>query len=142
MAPAAAGDNYGGCSATVSDPTPSAGDVVTITGSGAADGGEVTATLDGDEVGSGTADAEGDFSFDATIPDDASGSETLSVSCGAGRGTFPLTVSVLGSGATAADGGDELPRTGSSSKDMTLTALGTIAGGAALVALARRRAST
>jgi LPXTG-motif cell wall-anchored protein len=110
LSSAGAGGNYGGCSATVSDTTPEPGQSVTVSGSGAVDGGAVSATLDGAEVGTGTADAAGDFTFTATIPSSASGSETLEVSCGANRGTFPLTLTVVaGSGLLPATGSDSLP---------------------------------
>jgi LPXTG-motif cell wall-anchored protein len=132
MAPAGAG--HDGCVATVSDTTPSPGQTVTVDGSGAADGGSVSATLDGAEVGSGTADAEGTFSFSATIPSSASGDETLEVSCGAGRGvaSVSLTVSASGSG--------QLPATGSSSTaPMTTVGLAAVALGGAALGAARWR---
>jgi len=78
------GQSYGGCQATVSSTDVSAGQTITVTGSGAVADGTVTASIDGSEVGSGTADGAGNFSFAATIPDTASGSETLSVDCGGG----------------------------------------------------------
>jgi LPXTG-motif cell wall-anchored protein len=140
-APAGAGGNYGGCSATVSDSTPSAGQLVTVSGSGASDGGSVSATLDEEQIGTGTADSQGDFSFEATIPSDASGTETLAVSCGTGNGVFPLTITVAG--AEESSDAADLPSTGSSSTvPMALVGLGALAGGTVLVGVARKRSHT
>jgi LPXTG-motif cell wall-anchored protein len=133
-APAGAGGNYGGCSATVSDTTPEPGQTVTVTGSGAADGGTVSASVDGTEVGTGTADAAGDFTFEATIPADADGEVTLDVSCGANRGTFPVVL-------TVAAGAPTLPATGSSDTlPLTAIALGALAVGGVVLGGARLRA--
>jgi LPXTG-motif cell wall-anchored protein len=134
MAPAGAGGNYGGCSATVSDTTPSAGQVVTVTGSGAADGGAVSASFGDVEIGTGTADAQGNFEFEATIPSDASGEGSLAVDCGVG--VFPITLQVAGAPGS-------IPRTGSSSTTpMVAIGLGAVATGAVLVGVARKRART
>ena len=134
MAPAGAGGNYGGCSATVSDTTPSAGQVVTVTGSGAADNGPVTATFGDAEVGTGTADAQGNFEFDATIPSDASGEGSLEVDCG--TGVFPIVLSITGAPGS-------IPRTGSSNTTpMVAIGLGAVAAGAVLVGVARKRSRT
>jgi LPXTG-motif cell wall-anchored protein len=133
LSSAGAGGNYGGCSATVSDTTPAPGQSVTVTGSGAADGGAVSATIDGAEIGTGTADAFGDFSFTAVIPSTASGSETLEVSCGANRGTFPLTL-------TIAVGGTTLPATGSDSLPLAWIGLAAVAAGGVVLGGARLRA--
>lgn len=135
LAPAGAqdgGGNYGGCNATVSDTTVQPGQTVTVTGSGAAVGGDVSASIDGTEVGSGTADAEGNFTFSATIPAGASGNVTLSVSCGPNRGVDTV---VLGVGA------DTLPETGSNSSfPMAQAGLAAVALGGALLGASRFRA--
>lgn len=128
------GGNYGGCNATVSDTTPTPGQTVTVSGSGAAVDGAVTASIDDKEIGSGTADAQGDFSFDATIPATASGDETIEVSCGPNRGVAVLSVTVGGTGALPATGSDSLPLTG--------VAIFALALGAGFVALARHRSQT
>jgi LPXTG-motif cell wall-anchored protein len=137
MASAGAGGNYGGCSATVSDTTPEPGQTVTVSGSGAADGGTVSASVDGTEVGTGTADAAGAFTFTATIPTTATGEVSLAVSCGANRGTFPITLTVVA-------GSDELPATGSSgTMSLTTIALGALAvGGLALLGARKWARST
>lgn len=128
------GGNYGGCNATVSDTTPTAGQTVTVTGSGAAVDGAVSASIDDKEIGSGTADADGDFSFDATIPSTASGDESVEVSCGANRGTAVLSVTVGGTGALPATGSDSLPLAG--------VAIFALVLGAGFVGLARYRSQT
>lgn len=133
LAPASAqdGGGYGGCNVTVSDTTVQPGQSVTVTGSGAAADGAVTASIDGAEVGSGTADAAGDFSFAAAIPASASGNETLSVSCGATRGTDTIVLAV---------GSESLPATGSSSSlPMAQVAVAALALGAVALGAARLR---
>lgn len=135
LSPAAAqdggGGNYGGCNASVSDTNVQPGQTVTVTGSGATVDGAVVATIGEDEVGSGTADAEGNFSFDATIPSGASGNQTLSVSCGPNRGVADLVLGV---------GSDQLPATGSSSTvPMTQIALAALVVGAGALGAARLR---
>jgi LPXTG-motif cell wall-anchored protein len=133
-ATAGAGGNYGGCTATVSDTTPEPGQSVTVSGSGAADGGAVSASVDGTEVGSGTADATGNFTFTATIPASASGEVSLVVSCGANRGEAPVTLTVVA-------GSSELPATGSSSTmPLTTLALGALAVGGVALGAARLKA--
>ena len=137
VASPAGAQNYGGCTATVSDTTPTPGQVVTISGTGAALSGAVTASLDGAEIGAGTADTAGEFSFSATIPTTATGSETLSVDCGGGSvDSAVLTV-------TATVGGsDTLPATGSSSPlPLAGAAVAALAIGGGAIVIARRRAS-
>lgn len=133
LAPVSAqdGGGYGGCNATVSDTNVQPGQSVTVAGSGAAAAGTVTASIDGAEVGSGTADAAGDFSFAVDIPASASGNETLSVSCGATRGTDAIVLGI---------GSDLLPETGSSSSlPMTQVAVAALALGAVALGAARLR---
>jgi LPXTG-motif cell wall-anchored protein len=110
------GQEYGGCNATASDTDVSPGDTITIEGSGASAGGTVTASIDGAVVGSGTADASGNFSFDVTIPATASGSEQLTVDCGGTANVAGITLTVSGTAPTdGATDDDELPRTGDQS---------------------------
>lgn len=137
LASPAGAQNYGGCTATVSDTTPTPGQVVTVSGTGAAMSGTVTASLDSAEIGTGTADEAGEFSFSATIPTTATGEETLSVSCGGGS-VDDLTLTV-----GAATGSPNLPATGSSSSiPLAQLAVGALAiGGISLLVANRRRAS-
>lgn len=134
VSPAGA-QNYGGCTATVSDTTPTPGQVVTVSGTGAANGGTVTASLDDATVGTGTADSAGEFSFSATIPTTASGSKTLDVDCGATVDSVTITV-----GAATGSGG--LPETGSDSLPLTVLALGALAIGGVVLAGARMRSKS
>jgi LPXTG-motif cell wall-anchored protein len=134
----AGAQNYGGCTASVSDDTPTPGQVITVSGTGAALSGTVTASLDDAEIGTGTADAAGEFSFSATIPTSASGSEELTVDCGGGSvDAITLTVGTAG-------GSGSLPATGSnSSLPLAQAAVAALAlGGIALVASRRRAAKT
>ena len=138
MAPAGAqdggGGNYGGCNATVSDTTPTAGQKVTVSGSGAAVSGDVSASLDDAEIGSGTADADGNFMFDATIPSTANGTESVTVDCGPNRAAVVLSITVGGSGGLPATGSDSIPLAG--------VAIFALALGAGFVGLARYRSQT
>ena len=131
LVPSPAGaQSYGGCAATVSDTTPTAGQTVTVTGSGAANNGPVSASVSGTTVGSGTATSTGTFSFSATIPTSASGTVTLSVSCG-GAEVDALTLTVAAG---------SIARTGASSTlPLTLAAFGALGVGAAVLTIARRR---
>jgi LPXTG-motif cell wall-anchored protein len=133
MAPASAGNTYGGCNAAVSDTTPEPGQTVTVSGTGAADGGTVSASIADNEIATGTADAAGAFEFEATIPASATGTVSLAVSCGANRGTFPITLTVVA-------GSGNLPATGTSSTiPLTLIALGALAVGGVVLGGARLR---
>lgn len=132
----AGAQNYGGCTATVSDTTPAPGQVVTVSGTGAGLSATVTASLDDATIGTGTADEAGEFSFSATIPATASGAETLEVDCGGGSvDSVELTV---GSGT----GAPTLPATGSSSTaPLAELAVGSLALGGIALAVSRRRAA-
>lgn len=136
LATPAGAQNYGGCTATVSDDTPTAGQVITVSGTGAALSGAVTASLDDAEIGAGTADAAGEFSFSATVPASATGEEELSVDCGGGSvDTLTLTIA-------AAGGSGSLPETGSnSSLPLAQAAVAAMAIGGLAVVASRRRAA-
>jgi hypothetical protein len=159
LAPSASAQDYGGCQATVSDDTPDPGQVITVTGSGAANDGPVSASLDGTEVGSGTATGTGTFSFSATIPASASGTETLSINCFDGGQVLGITLTVNQPAptttttagptttvaptttTTAAVAAAGLPRTGSSSTlPMTTVALALVVLGSGVLATLRLRA--
>jgi len=134
LASPAAAQNYGGCTATVSDTTPAPGQVVTVSGTGAAMSGDVTASIGSTEVGSGTADTAGEFSFSATIPASASGTQTLSVDCGGGSvDSVTLTV------AAATTGSGNLPATGSNSLPLATVGLAALAIGGVVLVGARMR---
>jgi LPXTG-motif cell wall-anchored protein len=130
--------NYAGCQAVLSDTTPSPGQTITFSGTGAGPFESVTAKLLGSVIGSGQADANGAFEFSATIPADlAPGTYTVSVSCGPTGGVIGVTI-VVGAVAPA----PPLPTTGSDDT-LPLLRLGIalIAGGAIILAAVRRRTS-
>jgi LPXTG-motif cell wall-anchored protein len=129
----AGAQNYGGCNATVTDDTPAAGQTVTVSGSGGHPNGAVSAAVAGTTVGSGTADASGNFSFPATIPASATGTITLDISCGAGAGVDAITL-------TISAGGQPLPVTGSSDTiPLTTIAIVMLTLGGIVLVIARRR---
>jgi len=148
-APASA-QNYGGCQAQLSPTTAAPGQTITVSGSGAPAASSVTASIDGAQVGSGTSDGTGNFSFSATVPTTASGNETVTVSCGTnGTGTAVLavtaqnttTTTVAGTTTTVAAAG--LPRTGTSdTMPLTVAGLVAVALGGTVLVIARRRAQT
>lgn len=150
--------NYQGCQAFVSDVTVVPGQTVTISGSGANSGDVVAVQLSGTpgNIGSGTADATGNFSFPVTIPDAiAPGVHTFSVPCGPDGGVASLTITVSGPGtgpgttsgggvgngsATTSVGSGSLPRTGTDNV-IPLVKLGIafVALGGLILAATRRR---
>lgn len=141
LAAPAGAQPYPGCTATVTDTTPDPGQTITVNGEGAPASSAVSASLDGAQVGSGTSSAAGIFSFPATIPSTASGTETLSIDCGTnGVLGLTLTVNPAATTTTAAVAAGDLPRTGSSST-LPMAQVGAavlLLGGGAL-ALARYR---
>ena len=62
----------------VSNPSPTVGSTVTVSGNGCS--GEVTVSLDGVVVATGTADADGTFAIEIPVPDEP-GNYVLSVGC-------------------------------------------------------------
>jgi hypothetical protein len=110
------------------DATPTAGDTVQCEVTACDPGATVVATIDDTEVGSATADANGDALLDITIPADYSGDATVLID-GCGE---PLAV-VL-----AVQAGQDLAFTGSDSLPTALIAVVLIAFGAVLALGARR----
>lgn len=119
--------------ASVSDSTVSSGDTVTVTASGCEVGSTVDFFLDGNPLGSGVADANGDASADVVISG-SPGTHTISNSCN------DLTVPVvIAGGATAG----ALPRTGTdSSLPLAKIAAVLIVAGGLLIIAARKRSVT
>lgn len=126
---------YQGCQATVSDVTVMGGQTITVTGSGADSGAGVTADLT-TTIGRGTADANGNFSFPATIPADfAPGTYTLTVDCANG-GVTEITITV----GEPTPGTGTIPKTGSDSTiPTTKIGIGFVAAGGLVLAVSRRR---
>lgn len=101
---AAQDDGYGPDeSFVVDDTTVRPGDVVGVSGTGCPPGSTVTFTIDGEVVGTATADDDGAFDGDVTIPDLAPGTYQLVATCG--DLVQSVTIEVLGAG--AADGDDD-----------------------------------
>jgi hypothetical protein len=141
--------------------TPAPGDTVTLTADGFTPGATVTVTLDPGPaaLGSGAADADGAFTLDATIPDDAeAGDHTITASGESPDGLLSLTArvtvtaegceapsapapgSAAPSGGESNGGGGGLPVTGSGLTMLLLqVALALTAIGGASMALSKRR---
>jgi hypothetical protein len=118
--------------AVVSNSSPAPGETVTVSGSGCVPGEAVNVDVDG-QVTSTTADANGDWSTTVTAPTEP-GTYTVTATCGARVLNSQLTVG--GTGATA---GAPLPRSGSSSAELSRAAVLLGAAGGVLVLVARRR---
>jgi LPXTG-motif cell wall-anchored protein len=135
----ASAQQYGGCQAVLGDSTPRPGEKVTVSGTGSEPNGTVTASLaSGPVIGTGTADANGAFRFQATIPaDQPLGQISITVTCGARGGAAVLGVQITQKPGT---GGGGTAVTGSSST-IPLTKLGIslVALGGLLLALSRRK---
>jgi len=125
---------YQGCQATVSDVTVAPGQTITVTGSGADPGDTVTAAINS-TIGSGDADANGNFSFPATVPADLSpGTYTLTVRCGDGATDIIIEVGLI----PVSTG--PVPRTGSNSPlPFAKLGIALIAAGGLALAVSRRR---
>ncbi len=131
----AGAQSYAGCVATISTNTPTAGEVVTVEGTGATANGTVTASLDGASIGSGTATDAGAFSFSATIPATAKGDQTVDVDCG--NAVLGLDITV---GATP--GAPTLPETGSESLPLAGMGLAALTIGVVVLMGARLRSKS
>jgi hypothetical protein len=141
-APAGAQAGYQGCVATFSDTTPSPGQTITISGTGATPNHTVTASIGGVVIGSGTADAGGAFSFSATIPADVTGTVTLSVDCNAENPNSVVEGITITVGAAGGGGGAPLPVTGSSSTlPLAKLAVVLLSAGALMLVVSRRRST-
>ena len=132
---AAAQETSGGASVGGSDLTPEPGQTITVSGTGCPAGEPVNFFFDGDPAGSTTADQNGNFSGEVTVPSDAApGTHTITASCGAQVLGFQIEVS------RAAIVAAPVARTGSSSTiPLTSIALALLAVGGLLVLFARRR---
>jgi LPXTG-motif cell wall-anchored protein len=118
-----------------SDTTPTPGQTITVTGSGCPANSPVNFFFDDQAAGSTTADGNGDFSGQATVPSNASsGTHTVTAQCGAVVMGFQVEVSPAGTAAAA------IPRTGSSTTiPLASIALALLAVGGLFVLFARRR---
>lgn len=114
--------------------TVSPGETITVTGSGCSPGANVKIFLDDELLTSTTADDDGSFTVDVTIPLDTSlGLHTLTATCD-GSVTLTLTLNVVASGT--------LPVTGSSDRTGLVVGIGAalvVLGAAALYGARLRR---
>jgi LPXTG-motif cell wall-anchored protein len=147
VTPAQAQD-YGGGTFTIDDPTLAAGDAVGVTGTGCAAAAEVTLAVDGEPIGTTTADGDGAFAYTGTLPaGTAPGPHTLTATCGDLVQSVQVTVSgdatgAAGAGAPPSDPpppGGALPRTGTDVGSLLRWAAALLLAGVGLVLLARNR---
>lgn len=139
--PAAASAQYQPANITVSDPTPTVGEVVTVNGSGFDPGATVTLSVGGQTVGSAVADASGNVSIATAVPALANGTYSVSLTGSAIGGQVQvLSTSINVGGALQQTTTPQLPRTGSDSGALTAVAAGLIAAGGLLVLATRKRA--
>lgn len=131
-----------GCSISVSDTTVTAGETVSVTGSGFPANTTVTLTLHSTPAALGTVrtDANGSFRDSVTIPASASaGDHTIVASSGSVTCQFdPVKTSTGTSTTTSANGGTPAS-TGFAAITATGIALALLAGGLAFVLVGRRR---
>ena len=138
----AGAQSYAGCVATISTTTPTAGQTVTIKGTGAQASTAITASIAknsdiGDSViGTSTSDAAGAFSISAIIPKTASGASTVYVGCG---GTDVATIGITVGAAPAAP---TLPATGSDSFPLAGVGIAALAIGSLVLVGARLRSKS
>lgn len=83
----------------VSNPSPTVGSDLTVSGSGCGAGSTVTISLDGEVVATTVADDDGNFSVDIQVPDEP-GNYVLSIGCEA-SGLAAGSLNVVGSGELA-----------------------------------------
>lgn len=137
---------YGpGPGAVIDDTEVQAGDVINVSGDCGEANEEVTVSLGGEVLATGSTDAEGMYSLPVELPHDlAPGTYTLEVEC-AGQ-VFTVTVEVAGAGGGTGPGGSggSLSRTGTDLKAPIALGVGLVALGGVVLALAssRRRQST
>jgi hypothetical protein len=122
----------------VSDRTIDCGaDSFTVSGSGWAPGQTVQIFFAGDQVGSATPDAQGDFSVQVDSPDAPSGTHTLRAEQGGNSASAQVTCT--GDGAVGAAGAGGIAFTGANIMTALLILIGLLAAGALTLAYGRRR---
>ncbi len=144
----------GNPTASVSDSSPTAGETVTVSGGNFKPDSGVDVLFDGDKIADGQTDGTGQFSFQVTIPSDASlGKHTITVSGVGGDCVSPADVEIGvtlvvgesgagGGGGTGAagGGGGGVAFTGANiSLGMILIAVLVIVGAASLIVGRRRK---
>ncbi len=144
----------GNPTASVSDSSPTAGETVTVSGGNFKPDSGVDVLFDGDKIADGQTDGTGQFSFQVTIPSDASlGKHTITVSGVGGDCVSPADVEIgvtlvvgesggAGGGGAggAGSGGGGVAFTGANiSLGMILIAVLVIVGAASLIVGRRRK---
>ena len=149
----------GNPTASVSDSSPTAGETVTVSGGNFKPDSGVDVLFDGDKIAHGQTDGQGQFSFQVTIPSDASlGKHTVTVSGVGGDCVSPADVEIgvtlvvgesgggggggggAGAGAAGGNGGGGVAFTGANiSLGMILIAVLVIVGAASLIVGRRRK---
>jgi hypothetical protein len=131
---APAGAQYGPTpTVTVNDTTPEPGQTITVTGQGCPANEVVQLLFDGTVIGSTTADANGNWSAQVTIPASATpGTHTLTSRCGAIVLNVTLTV-------PAAAAAPTLTRTGSDSLPLARMGIALVTVGALALYASRTR---
>jgi hypothetical protein len=139
MGSAAHAQYQGDATLTVSDPSPTCGETVVITGTGFLPNAEVVLSIGDTEIGTVTSDAEGNFTFDYVTSCAATGNVVITAT----DGTNVLTVSLtVGGTATPPTTAGTLTPTGSdSTTGLVQVGLGLVLAGG-LIALAVRSRST
>lgn len=134
LAGPARAQDYGGGTLVVSDSTLRPGEPFEVRGTIACrPGAPVNVSFDGSLLGTTTADGQGFFTFQGTVPSNAQpGTSVIAAECEGG--VQSVNVTILGSAAP-------LPRTGASDStgDYVRAALTLLAGGLGAVVIARRR---
>lgn len=146
----------GNPTASVSDSSPTAGETVTVSGGNFKPDSGVDVLFDGDKIAHGQTDGQGQFSFQVTIPSDASlGNHTITVSGVGGDCVSPADVEIGvtlvvgesgggggggGAGGAGGNGGGGVAFTGANiSLGMILIAVLVIVGAASLIVGRRRK---
>jgi LPXTG-motif cell wall-anchored protein len=137
LAGPASADGYGGGTLTIDDPTLGPGDGFRLTGTGCPADTTVVVSFDGQQIGTATADADGNFEFAGTVPPGtAPGQHTLTATCGDLEQSLVITVPAPGAAPAPAG---TMPRTGAESGSVVRVAAALVLAGTGLVLLARRR---
>jgi LPXTG-motif cell wall-anchored protein len=137
--PASAG-GYGGGSFTIDDPTLGPDQQFHLVGTGCLPGSTVVIDVDGRRIGTPTADGNGNFELEATMPEGtAPGHHTVTATCGDLVQALDVTVAANGSASPPPRG---MPRTGTEIGLLLRTAAALVLVGIGLVVLARRRRAT
>lgn len=112
-------------SQTVSNPTPSAGQELVVSGTGCDAGSTVSTALDGTTLATSTADGDGSFSTDVTVgTGTTSGSHELTSTCG--TAVLSSSIDVVDAGADQPAG--DQPSAGGSSGERPSVGSGPVAG--------------